>query len=164
MDKIVETVYELSSLDGMDYRNIKLDENKEIVNRWGQIRMLDGLDDDMFDKCALSYERMAVYLINEYKGDGDERALKFIHLLAFPCVRCVVNTLRDDIMPEMIVNELARISKWFNDDIVLKFKEILGDGFDFEAEMCSYVSDSIVARLIRNGKYKVTSLRTTVNQ
>lgn len=67
------------------------------------------MDADILDKCALSYEIMAVYLTNEYKGDGDERALKLIHLFAFPCVRRVVNTLRDDTMTEMIVNELARI-------------------------------------------------------
>lgn len=148
MKNILEQNRTVKSLDNIDYRTIEI--NDDVIYRWNTLRLLEGLDDSLKKKCALSYERMACYLINE-RNDVEE----LLFTIVFPCIKRIVYVLKDDVMPELIVEEFIRISKWFSDGIKNEFKRIVGEKIDFESEMCSYVSDYIIVRMIRDGKYKI---------
>ena len=148
MNGILKDNGTVKSLDNIDYKTIEI--NDDILYRWDALGLLEGLNDDLKRKCALSYERMACYLINECNGVEE-----VIFTIVFPCIRRVVYVLKDDVMPELIVEEFVRISKWFSDETENEFKKIVGEECDFAAEMCSYVSDYIIVRMIRDGKYKI---------
>jgi len=129
--------------DTANYKEVVLTD--EIFNRWKVLRFLEGLDDDLAKKCALSYERLARYLLE--KGESDET----LEYCSFPCVRRVVQIIKDDIMPEIIVEKFESVRKEyaFLDDVEKQY------GVDKEVELAAITSDAIVNQLLKSGKYKV---------
>lgn len=157
MMKILENNGTIKSITDVDYKTIEL--NDDILKRWESIDLLDGLNDDLKKKCALSYERMAAYIFNEMEIDNEHGCIKgeeYNLFIAFPCVRRIVVILNDDIMPENVIRNLNRTSKWlFNENVIEKISEACGCRIDFEAELVLLVVSGFVERVISDGKYKI---------
>ena len=114
----------------VDIKNVELTD--KVVERWKSIKFTDGLDDETETKRALAFERMAYYLLwNDVDNDS------LIEDCAFPCVRRVVQTICEDVMPEPIVDELQRLNKFLNSE---KFFMPI----DFECELTELSASNVI--------------------
>lgn len=156
MTNFLTEICNIMSLNGVDYKTIKLTD--DVVNRWDKVGFLSGLDNNLREKCALSLERMAAYIINEIgiNEDGCIKGEKYNCIVAFPCIRRISTLLNDEIMPENIIKDLNRVSKWlYKENIIEEISDVCGYKVDLEAELVFLVVSGFVEQEIREEKYKV---------
>ena len=90
----------------IDYKSIKITD--DILSRWENSGFLDGINCLLKEKCALSFERMGLYLlIYEYVND---KPIDKDEAIYYAIVRKVVEAICDDVMPELIVNKVGEYS------------------------------------------------------
>lgn len=140
-----------NEFNGVDYKSIEL--NDKVISRWDKLGLLNGLDDDLKDKCALSYERLAAYAVNDEKECEDNT---FLYAVMFPCVRYIVSILNDDIMPDEVIK---KVKIWCKYDVIENLRNVINKEIDVESEIGVMVCASIVVDLIRDGKYKLDKVK-----
>lgn len=137
-----------------NYKEVVLTD--EIYNRWESLSLLDFVEGDvMKKKLALSLERLAHYLIYEYKNKSSQ-----MHLDVFPCMIRIIKMTEEELMPEKIVSIMDNFYDRIKfDENKEKFDTIFDNNtVDFEAELVALISDAYIGELIRDGKYKLVKV------
>ena len=137
-----------------NYKEVVLTD--EIYNRWESLNLLDYVEGDaMKKKLALSLERLADYLIYEYKNKSSQ-----MHLDVFPCMIRIIKMTEEELMPEKIVSIMDNFYDRIKfDENKEKFDTIFDNNtVDFEAELVALISDAYIGELIRDGKYKLVKV------
>lgn len=138
-----------SKLMGLTTRNYKdVILTDEVMERWNSFGIYGSVTDERIKrKLALSYERLAVYLL--YEKVNHEVAEK-VEVMTFPMVCRIVTLLEDDIMPEEVVKTCESALLLFN--IEGLGEELKAKGYpeiDIEAEFVELLSSLIATRMIR---------------
>lgn len=137
-----------------NYKEVVLTD--EIYNRWESLSLLDFVEGDvMKKKLALSLERLAHYLIYEYKNKSSQ-----MHLDVFPCMIRIIKMTEEELMPEKIVSIMDNFYDRIKfDENKEKFNTIFDNNtVDFEAELVTLISDAYIGELIRDRKYKLVKV------
>ena len=154
-------VGDIKPFKGLDYNTIKLTD--EVRQRWEKFSSLSGIDDDIKDKCILSFERFAVYMLNDYKSLGkvfkNTKEENYWFSFALGCIRKSVKETGITINPDTVIRSIVQVSQFFKDKALTESEKGFYMKIDFEAELTVLISYCIIGNLVESGEYKLSKNR-----
>lgn len=146
------------ALKGVDYKSIKL--TGEVKERWENVSYLDGIDYELKEKCILSFERFAAYLVNDYKSldkvfktrDEENYWLSF----AFCSIRHIITKTNTAINPDDVIHSVFFISRFFDDKALDEAEKRFVTKNDFEYWLIMLICRCTIGEMVEGGEYKLS--------
>lgn len=153
--------YNSKEFKNIDHNSVRLTD--KVKERWYKLGLLDSLDGETKDKCVLSFERFAVYMINEYRQNKKKFKTKDEENLwlglSLSVILQIVKVTGIVVNPENIMSGLYDISYVFTKDILSEMEKRFYGRLAFEAELTVLISKYIIGEMVLYGEYKLSKIR-----